>query len=369
MDIEQLMNAHAVLTLGKDMVFRDYAQGAFRLRKIGAGQRLTLYIIPEVIQLISAFSAGQRGESVNRYAEAFARMPAHEQWATMLRSVVGWLLANSIGYERTQFKLLCEQNLAAVWRKAAYRNLLTGWETLTAATERKGLLEGLGHAVGFGDRWKNNNTAPRDSAAGDVLKASIVVFREGVDFSVENTVPQVFDYVQKLTQRRARRGVGPVAGLGDPLLGIRPERAKLLWRHGVPHVRRFVLETRRGAREQVAFQMLGHVQAGDHRRVAVERNVEGRDLSVDLAHSAAVEEADVLATDHLKEEEGDELLRALEDPRPVKLGVHLANLDRQHVVYRLGASEHEVHPHVHVRVVAARGQDVGFELAELQRRA
>mmetsp|Transcript_16291 Transcript_16291/g.47838 ORF Transcript_16291/g.47838 Transcript_16291/m.47838 type:complete len:283 (+) Transcript_16291:1022-1870(+) len=113
--------------------------------------------------------------------------------------------------------------------------------------------------------------------------------------------------------------------------------------------------------------MLGHVQAGDHRRVAVERNVEGRDLSVDLAHSAAVEEADVLATDHLKEEEGEELLRALKDPRPVKLGVHLANLDRQHVVHRLCASEHEVHPHVHVRVVAARSPDVGFELAELER--
>jgi hypothetical protein len=48
MDIEQLMNAHAALTLGKDMVFRDYAQGAFRLRKIGQGQRLTLHIIPEV---------------------------------------------------------------------------------------------------------------------------------------------------------------------------------------------------------------------------------------------------------------------------------------------------------------------------------
>ena len=26
MDIEQLLNAHAALTLGKDMVFRDYAQ-------------------------------------------------------------------------------------------------------------------------------------------------------------------------------------------------------------------------------------------------------------------------------------------------------------------------------------------------------
>ena len=32
-DIQQLMNAHAALTLGKDMVFRDYAQGAFRMRQ------------------------------------------------------------------------------------------------------------------------------------------------------------------------------------------------------------------------------------------------------------------------------------------------------------------------------------------------
>ena len=28
MDIEQPLNAHAVLTLGKDMVFRDYAQAS-----------------------------------------------------------------------------------------------------------------------------------------------------------------------------------------------------------------------------------------------------------------------------------------------------------------------------------------------------
>ena len=48
MDIKQCINAKAVLTLGKDMVFRDYAQGAFRMRGIGAGQTIELFVIPEV---------------------------------------------------------------------------------------------------------------------------------------------------------------------------------------------------------------------------------------------------------------------------------------------------------------------------------
>ena len=191
MDIEQLMNAHAALTLGKDMVFRDYAQGAFRLRQIGKGQRLTLHIIPEVMQLIGAHVARQRGQSVGVYSQSFARMPPNEQWAEMLKSVVSWLLANSISYERTQFKLLCEQNLAAVWRKRAYRNLLAGWEHLLPHSD-KGGLQGIlfGHDARRTDRSEE-------------LKPSIVVFREGVDFGVENTIPQVFDYVQKLTQRVA----------------------------------------------------------------------------------------------------------------------------------------------------------------------
>ena len=35
------------ITLGKDMVFRDYAQGAYRLRGIGKGQKLRILIIPD----------------------------------------------------------------------------------------------------------------------------------------------------------------------------------------------------------------------------------------------------------------------------------------------------------------------------------
>jgi hypothetical protein len=36
MDIKHRVNARAALTLGKDMVFRDYVQGAYRMRGIGA---------------------------------------------------------------------------------------------------------------------------------------------------------------------------------------------------------------------------------------------------------------------------------------------------------------------------------------------
>lgn len=48
MDIKQGPNARAVLTIGKDMTFRDYAQGAYRMRGIGKGQTVHLFIIPEV---------------------------------------------------------------------------------------------------------------------------------------------------------------------------------------------------------------------------------------------------------------------------------------------------------------------------------
>ena len=53
MDIDQLMNAHAALTLGKDMVFRDLAQGAFRMRGIAQGQTVTILVVPEIEQLMA----------------------------------------------------------------------------------------------------------------------------------------------------------------------------------------------------------------------------------------------------------------------------------------------------------------------------
>ena len=53
MDIQHKLDAVAALTLGKDMCWRDYVQGAYRMRGIGRGQRICLYVIPEVVELIS----------------------------------------------------------------------------------------------------------------------------------------------------------------------------------------------------------------------------------------------------------------------------------------------------------------------------
>ena len=52
-DIPHVPNACAVLTLGKDMTFRDFAQGAFRMRGFGLGQTICLFLIPEIRKLMS----------------------------------------------------------------------------------------------------------------------------------------------------------------------------------------------------------------------------------------------------------------------------------------------------------------------------
>merc|ERR1712185_544747 len=82
------------------------------------------------MQLIGSHMARCKRMSVRQYSSWFGGLAAQQQWEQMLIDVVGWLILNSMLTERTQFKLLCEQNLAAVWRKRAYRNLLAGWECL-----------------------------------------------------------------------------------------------------------------------------------------------------------------------------------------------------------------------------------------------
>lgn len=64
MDIKQGLSAVAAVTLGKDMTFRDYAQGAFRMRGIGKGQKVQVLIIPEVQRLVSSQMAA--GEGITR---------------------------------------------------------------------------------------------------------------------------------------------------------------------------------------------------------------------------------------------------------------------------------------------------------------
>ena len=74
MDIPQGASARAVLTLGKDLTFRDYAQGAYRMRGIGKGQSIVLFLTPEVRRLVATHAAQGQGVTPEARAKALAAL-------------------------------------------------------------------------------------------------------------------------------------------------------------------------------------------------------------------------------------------------------------------------------------------------------
>ena len=94
MDIQHSLDATAVVTLGKDMTFRDYVQGSFRMRQIGIGQKCEVYVIPEVAQLI------ERELSCTEMVRTDDNM---------LEQITAWLVIASMRSERVQSNQLLVQ--------------------------------------------------------------------------------------------------------------------------------------------------------------------------------------------------------------------------------------------------------------------
>ena len=133
MDVKHTQNAKAVLTLGKDMCFRDYAQGAFRMRGIGEGQTLSILVIPEVSELMRRELSKLSGRAVQQ---------------NLLNDISAWLIINSMRAERLQHDQLCAQNLACIWRSNAWNIVMAEHERFKAqhdAAQRHNL-EVLGSA-------------------------------------------------------------------------------------------------------------------------------------------------------------------------------------------------------------------------------
>ena len=107
------------MTLGKDMTFRDFAQGAFRMRAVGSGQTITLLITPQVAHLVRVEVARMRGVSLAD--QKTLREASHE---SLLRIVCAWLVVNLMRSEDVQAGLLAEQRLAHIFRKRALQHLL-----------------------------------------------------------------------------------------------------------------------------------------------------------------------------------------------------------------------------------------------------
>ena len=163
-DIQHVLNANAVLTLGKDMTLRDYAQGAYRMRGIGKGQRIYLYIIPEVDELIR--------REVGK-ASAGSSQPLAD-----IAAVMAWLVINSMRSERLQFNLLQMQNAANIWRKNAFQRLLDNGTMLTAL----------------------------DSDDTGLLQKALEIFQEDVEFTLNTNVPEGQDVYSAIMSRAQLSG-------------------------------------------------------------------------------------------------------------------------------------------------------------------
>jgi hypothetical protein len=124
MDIQHRLDAVAALTLGKDMVWRDYAQGAYRMRGISRGQRICLYIIPEIEELIG------RDLDLAKLSPLPAMNTMGSSSKQVLDSVACWLLCQSMRTERIQYAMLQLQNLSNVWRKTSLQVVMSDYEAM-----------------------------------------------------------------------------------------------------------------------------------------------------------------------------------------------------------------------------------------------
>ena len=168
MDIQHRLNACAVLTLGKDMVFRDYAQGAYRMRGIAKGQTIRLFVIPEIVDLMGRELGAAAAEKARATAAGAKVVVSAGRERAQLEEIAAWLVINSMRSERIQFNALALQNLANVWRKTAFKALMDNVDAF-------------------------NITEPLSSEQAS-LRRSLHLFNEPVLFAVESGVkePRLF---------------------------------------------------------------------------------------------------------------------------------------------------------------------------------
>lgn len=176
MDIKHVVNATAAITLGKDMVFRDYVQGAYRMRGIGMGQKIDVFIIPEVVQLM------QRELKL-------VTIPVQRE-EHVLEDVVAWLLVNSLRSEQIQWTMLCVQNIGNLYRKTAFKCIHRNTKYFVEGGKRS-------------EQLLSDNTQLSASSSAAFLDQvdkdqALEVFNESIDFSLETSAPNPVSFAKKL---------------------------------------------------------------------------------------------------------------------------------------------------------------------------
>jgi hypothetical protein len=233
MDIKHVVNATAVITLGKDMVFRDYVQGAYRMRGIGQGQKIHIFIIPEVRELIHrelrdclfkcppAQPDHARSRPTNPDGgEGPEGEPLEvKEFDHVLENVVAWLIVNSLRSEQTQWTMLCMQNIGNLYRKNAFKCLTKYMhcfiESSVSASVAKQMIEDANDThTGFGAVNNTLSIVPvqYEVTPSKVVKAlsedsfvasldkrqSLDMFNESIDFALDSGVPDPVPFGDRL---------------------------------------------------------------------------------------------------------------------------------------------------------------------------
>ena len=177
------------------MVFRDYVQGAYRMRGIGAGQKIHVFIIPEVNELIhrelkNAIIPIQTGNTDN-----------------VLENVVAWLIVNSLRSEQTQWTMLCIQNISNLYRKNAFKCLHKNTQYFINNSYEKDNNESKDSST----LAITSTSSASANSSEDIIETeeekfvnlldpndSLKIFDEDIDFSLESSVPDPLPFETRL---------------------------------------------------------------------------------------------------------------------------------------------------------------------------
>ena len=170
------------------------------MRGIGIGQKIHVYIIPEV------------QETMNReLKDVVIPVPGREDIKAdhVLEDIVAWLIINSLRSEQTQWTMLCIQNIGNLYRKNAFKALRNSAKGFISGTYE--VNSALPSTVDALSPSSSSNSVLSLSLPEEVNVASTVdfidrldtrqsleIFSESIDFSLESGVPDPMPFQDKL---------------------------------------------------------------------------------------------------------------------------------------------------------------------------
>jgi len=110
-DIPQSPTACAAVFVGKDSTLRDYSQGCWRMRGLGIGQTLEIFVVPQVVKLIHENSSSSSS-------------------SITLQTLLEWLVKNELRGLRLQHNKLISLHERGKHREPTYDSSLFWEETL-----------------------------------------------------------------------------------------------------------------------------------------------------------------------------------------------------------------------------------------------